>query len=97
VIQFFPYKIFVLKPSIAKNRERLLFPLQDVIYSNDEGVITDEFCPMRHTISKRELKIKGQILLKHLKKIDNEQSNLPSSAAFTLKPLNTTNLRTCDG
>ena len=43
-----------------------------VIYSNDEGVITDEFCPMRHMISKCELKIKGQILLKHLKKITSE-------------------------
>jgi len=41
-----------------------------VIYSNDEGVITDEICPMRYTISKRELKMKGQILLKHLE--DNE-------------------------
>jgi Fe-S-cluster containining protein len=47
-----------------------------VIYSNDEGVITDEFCPMRHMISKCELKIKGQILLKHLKKITSEVTSL---------------------
>ena len=47
-----------------------------VIYSNDEGVITDEFCLMSHTISKRELKIKGQILLKHLKKITSEVTAL---------------------
>jgi Fe-S-cluster containining protein len=47
-----------------------------VIYSNEEGVITDEFCLMRHTISKRELKIKGQILLKHLKKITSEVTSL---------------------
>jgi Fe-S-cluster containining protein len=47
-----------------------------VIYSNDEGVITDEICPMRHTISKRELKMKGQILLRHLKKIMSEVASL---------------------
>jgi len=47
-----------------------------VIYSNDEGVITDEFCLMRHTISKRELKTKGQLLLKHLEKITSEVTSL---------------------
>jgi len=51
--------------------------LYPVIYSNEEGVITDEICPMRHTISKRELKTKGQILLKHLKKITSEVTSLP--------------------
>jgi len=50
--------------------------LYPVIYSNDEGVITDEFCPMRHTISKRELETKGQILLKHLEKIMSEVTSL---------------------
>ena len=47
-----------------------------VIYSNDEGVITDEFCPMNHTISKRELETKGPILLKYLKKITSEVTSL---------------------
>jgi len=47
-----------------------------VIYSNDDGVITDEFCPTRHTISKRELKMKGQILLKHLEKITSGVTSL---------------------
>jgi len=47
-----------------------------VIYSNEEGVITDEICSMRHTISKHELKTKGQILLKHLKKITSEVTSL---------------------
>jgi len=47
-----------------------------VIYSNDEGVITDEFCPTRHTISKRELKMKGQLLLKHLEKITSGVTSL---------------------
>ena len=47
-----------------------------VVYSNDEGIITDEFCPMNHTISKRELKTKGQILLKHLKKITSKANSI---------------------
>ena len=51
----------------------LIYP---VIYSNDEGVITDEFCPMNHTISKRELETKGPILLKYLKKITSEVTSL---------------------
>jgi len=41
-----------------------------VVYSIDEGVIIDELCPMRHTISKHELRMRGKILVKHLKKIN---------------------------
>ena len=47
-----------------------------VVYSNDEGVITDDFCPMNRTISKRELETKGQLLLKHLKKIMSEVNSI---------------------
>ena len=52
----------------------LLYP---VVYSIDEGVIADELCPMRHTVSKHELKMKEKILLKHLKGITSE---VPSSS-----------------
>jgi Fe-S-cluster containining protein len=48
-----------------------------VVYSNDEGVITDELCPMRHTVSKKELRMKGKILAKQLKWITVEAT--PSS------------------
>jgi Fe-S-cluster containining protein len=47
-----------------------------VMYSDDDGVVTDEICPMRRTISKRELKTKGQILVKHLEKITSEVTSL---------------------
>ena len=47
-----------------------------VVYSIDEGVIVDELCPVRHTVSKHELKMKGKILLKHLKKITDEVASL---------------------
>jgi hypothetical protein len=43
-----------------------------VVYSIGEGVIADELCPMRHTVSKHELKMKRKILLKHLKEITSE-------------------------
>jgi len=45
-----------------------------VVYSIDEGVIIDELCPMRHTISKHELRRKEKILVKHLRKIDLSQT-----------------------
>ncbi|KPV63500.1 MAG: Flagellin N-methylase [Candidatus Bathyarchaeota archaeon BA1] len=45
-----------------------------IICSIDEGVITDELCPMRHTISKHELRMRGKILVKHLKKINHSQT-----------------------
>jgi len=48
--------------------------LYPVIYATDEGVIADELCPMKHSISKHELKIKGKILLKHLKSITSNSS-----------------------
>ena len=47
----------------------LLYP---VIYSIDEGVVVDDLCPVRQTVSKHELKMKGKILLKHIKKITSE-------------------------
>ena len=44
-----------------------------VVYLQNEGVIVDELCPMRQTVSKRELRTKGKILIKLLKKIDTER------------------------
>jgi len=32
------------------------------------SVMTDELCPMRHTISKHELRMRGKVLVKHLKR-----------------------------
>jgi Fe-S-cluster containining protein len=46
--------------------------LYPVVYSDDEGAIVDELCPMRRTVSERELRTKGKILVKLLKKIDSE-------------------------
>lgn len=44
--------------------------LYPVVYS-DNGVIIDELCPMGHTVSEQELKVKGKILEKLVKEIYN--------------------------
>ena len=44
-----------------------------VVHLADEGAIVDELCPMGHTVSEQELRTKGRILDKLLKKIDSER------------------------
>ena len=46
-----------------------------VVYLANEGAIVDELCPMGQTISEQELRTKGKILDKLLKKIDNESAH----------------------
>jgi len=46
--------------------------LYPVVYMANEGAIVHELCPMGQTISEQELRTKGKILDKHLKKIDSE-------------------------
>jgi hypothetical protein len=43
-----------------------------VIYSEREGIIVDDLCPMKSTVSKIELKMKGKKLIEFLQKIDAE-------------------------
>jgi len=47
--------------------------LYPVVYLVNEGAIVDELCPMGHTISEQELRMKGKILNKLLEKIDSER------------------------
>ncbi|MDH5623015.1 MAG: YkgJ family cysteine cluster protein [Candidatus Bathyarchaeota archaeon] len=53
--------------------------LYPVVYLADECAIVDELCPMGQTISEQELRTKGKILDKLLKKIDNESARPFSS------------------
>jgi Fe-S-cluster containining protein len=46
--------------------------LYPVVYLANEGAMIDELCPMGQTISEQELRTKGKILDKLLKKIENE-------------------------
>jgi len=48
--------------------------LYPVVYLVNEGATVDELCPMGKTISEKELKTKAKILLKLLKKLDNERA-----------------------
>lgn len=43
-----------------------------IMFSEEEGVIVDDLCPVKNTVSKRELKHKGGILVELLKRIDCE-------------------------
>jgi len=43
-----------------------------VIYSEQEGVVVDDLCPMKNTVSEIELKRKGKKVRELLQRIDNE-------------------------
>jgi len=47
--------------------------LYPVVYMADEGAVVDELCPMGETISEQELRTKGKILDRLLKKIDDQR------------------------
>ena len=49
--------------------------LYPVVYSADDGAVIDGLCSMGHTISEKELKTKGKILRKLLRKIDEERKH----------------------
>jgi hypothetical protein len=46
-----------------------------VIYSEEEAVIADDLCPMRHTVSEREMTRKGKKVVELLERIDFEARN----------------------
>jgi Fe-S-cluster containining protein len=43
-----------------------------VIYSEQEGIVVDDLCPMRNTVSKIELRRRGRKVIELLQRIDNE-------------------------
>jgi len=49
--------------------------LYPIVCMAKEGPMVDELCPIGHTISKQELRTKGRLLNKLLKKIDNENKH----------------------
>lgn len=46
-----------------------------VIYSEEEGIIVDNLCPMKNTILEIELKRKGRKVIGLLKRIDKETTS----------------------
>lgn len=43
-----------------------------IIYSEEEGIIVDDLCPMKRTVSGVELRRKGENVVELLRRIDNE-------------------------
>jgi Fe-S-cluster containining protein len=43
-----------------------------VIYSEQEGIVVDDLCPMKSTISESELKRKGKKVMELIQRIDRE-------------------------
>jgi Fe-S-cluster containining protein len=49
--------------------------LYPVIYSEEEGIVADDLCLMKNTISEPELKRKGKKLMKLIQTIDKEAAS----------------------
>ena len=64
------YDSKIKKCKIYENRP-LGCRIYPIIFSEEE-VIVDNICPMKNTVSKRELNQKGKILIKLLQRIDCE-------------------------
>lgn len=43
-----------------------------VVYSDKEGIVVDDLCPMKSTVSEMELKRKGRKVIELLRRIDSE-------------------------
>jgi Fe-S-cluster containining protein len=56
--------------------------LYPVVYLVDEGATVDALCPMRHTVSEREFRTKGNALCKLLRKLDEERRCATPSPFF---------------
>jgi len=46
--------------------------IYSVVYSEDEGIIVDDLCPMKNTVSKGELESKGKKVIGVLRMIDED-------------------------
>jgi hypothetical protein len=55
--------------------------LYPVIYGEGEGVVIDNICPTRHTVTEAEIKRKTGTLMKLLQQIDNEATKRQMSEA----------------
>ena len=74
------------KCQIYENRPMGCY-LYPVVYLANEGAIVDELCPMGQTVSEQELRTKGKILYKLLKKIEKERWTLIRNCISTQKKL----------
>ena len=47
--------------------------LYPIVYLLGEGAVVDDFCPMGHTISEKELRTKARTLCTFIRKMDDEK------------------------
>ncbi len=57
-----------------------IYKHRPLIYSEQEGVIVDDLCPMKNTVSEKEIKRKGKKAKELLQKMDNETTSLRNTA-----------------
>ena len=57
-------RVYIQRPTGCR-----LYP---VIYSEEEGIVTDNICPTKDTVTRTEIKNKKNTLMKLLREIDNE-------------------------
>jgi hypothetical protein len=69
-------KIYEHRPSGCR-----IYP---VIYSEKEGIVVDDLCPMKNTVSETELKRKGKKVIELLQRIDNEATSHRNTTKETL-------------
>jgi Fe-S-cluster containining protein len=63
--------------------------LYPVIYSEHDGIILDDICPTRKSVSKEELEGKGNKVMELLQRIENEAACRRNSVKETLSaPIN---------
>ncbi len=72
------YSMIERKCQVYENRPLGCF-LYPVVYLVGKGVIVDDLCPMGETVSEQELRMKGEILKKLLKNLDDESARPLSS------------------
>jgi len=82
------YDVEKCRCKIYKNRP-LGCRLYPVIYSEQDGIVLDDLCPTRNTVSEKELKRKGNKVIELLQRIENEAACHRNSAKEALnKTLN---------
>ncbi len=72
------YNLTERKCKVYKNRP-IGCRLYPIVYSAEKGTIVDTLCPMRHTVTEREIKTKGNALHKLLRKLDEERRSATPS------------------
>ena len=75
------YDVVKCRCKIYKHRP-LGCRIYPIIYSEQDGIIVDDLCPMKNTVSKIELKRKGKKVIELLQRLDNEANSRARNFGF---------------